>query len=171
VNASIEAIANVIVESIKNGGKLMVCGNGGSNAQAQHLVAELLIRYKLDRPPIPAMCLDMDPSTLSASCNDFSFEQHYGRMVQAFGRPGDCLLAISTSGTSENVNNALLRARVLSIQTLGILGGAFGTPALLACETFVLSNKLDTPLIQEEHAKMCHLLAELVEAGLYGTDS
>jgi D-sedoheptulose 7-phosphate isomerase len=170
MDASIEAIANVIVESIKNGGKLMVCGNGGSNAQAQHLVAELLIRYKLDRPPIPAMCLDMDPSTLSASCNDFSFEQHYGRMVQAFGKPEDCLLVLTTSGLSENVNRALLQARVLGITTLGLLGGPPGNPAPMGCDLCVISPSIIWE-VQEEHAKMCHLLAELVEAGLYGADA
>lgn len=165
--SDIQTIADAIIESVKAGGKLMVCGNGGSNAQAQHLVAELLVRYKIDRPPIPAMCLDMDPATLTASCNDFSFDQHYERMVLAFGQPGDCLLAISTSGLSRNVLSALWCAKVLKqeILTIGMFGPLHGE---VWCDMVVRSDASDTASIQEDHIRMCHLLAELVEDGLYG---
>ncbi|MCB1306433.1 MAG: SIS domain-containing protein, partial [Leptospiraceae bacterium] len=125
---SIARMGKVICESIRGGGKLLLCGNGGSAADAQHLAAELLVRLRPmnNRQAIPAIALAMDPSTFTATGNDFSFESLFERMVQAFGRPGDVLLGISTSGKSENVNLACIAARAIGMPVLAFTGSGGG---------------------------------------------
>jgi D-sedoheptulose 7-phosphate isomerase len=157
-------MAETIVGSLTNGGKLMLCGNGGSAADAQHLAAELLIRLRssVNRDSLPAIALAMDTSTLTACANDYSFDCLYERMVQGLGRPGDVLLGISTSGNSKNVIRALKAARIKNIITIGFLGNE-GGDANKECDiSFVVPSK-ETGRIQEVHITLGHILMEMIE--------
>lgn len=157
-------MAETIFRSLEKGGKLMLCGNGGSAADAQHLAAEFLVRLRshVDREALPAIALAMDTSTLTACANDYSFECLYERMVQGLGRPGDILLGITTSGRSKNVIRALQAARIKNIITLGFLGGD-GGEALQECDiSFVVPSK-ETGRIQEVHITLGHILIEMIE--------
>lgn len=142
----------------------MVCGNGGSAADAQHLVAELLIRLRpwINRPPIAAITLAQDTSTLTACGNDFSFEQIYERVVLGLGKPGDCLLGISTSGNSENIVLAMQAARRMGISVLGLLGNDGGL-CKKECDVSFIVPSSDTAAIQESHIVAGHALMEFVE--------
>lgn len=157
-------MAKVITESIARGGKLMLCGNGGSAADAQHLAAELLIRLRshVNRESIPAIPLAMDSSSITACGNDYGFDFLYERMVAGLGRPGDVLLGITTSGKSPNVIRALQYARKNGIKTMGFLGGT-GGPALQDCDYAFLVPATDTGRIQESHITAGHVLMEMIE--------
>ncbi len=160
-------IADAIIASLKNGGKLMLCGNGGSAADAQHLAAELLVRLRpaVNRAAIPALALAADMSSLTACGNDYSYEVYYQRMVEAVGKKGDVLLGITTSGKSGNVIKAFEAARAREIVTVGFLG-AGGGPALESCDhAFIVPSDL-TGRIQESHITAGHAVMELVENGL-----
>lgn len=158
------SMATAIVESLKNRGKLLLCGNGGSAADAQHLAAELLIRLRphMNRQSFPAIALAMDPSTLTACGNDFGFEVLYERLVQGLGNAKDVLLGITTSGRSPNVVRALKMAQSLGMITLGFLGND-GGEALAHCDlAFVVPSK-DVGRIQEIHITAGHAVMEMVE--------
>ena len=157
-------LARVIAKSLANGGKLLLCGNGGSAADAQHLAAELLIRLRphINRAGLPAIALAMDSSTMTACGNDYGFDEIYARMVQALGRPGDVLLGITTSGKSPNVLLALEAARGAGIHTAGFLGGT-GGPALPLCDIALVVPSPDTGRVQESHITLGHALMELIE--------
>lgn len=158
------SMAENIVRSLANGGKLLICGNGGSAADAQHLAAELLVRLRshVNRQGIPALSLAMDPSTITACANDYSFEYLYERMVQALGKTGDVLLGITTSGRSMNVIKALRAAHQKGILTFGFLGGDRGE-ALKECNLALVIPSTQTDRIQEVHITAGHILMELVE--------
>jgi D-sedoheptulose 7-phosphate isomerase len=160
-------LADLAVAAIAGGGKLMLCGNGGSAADAQHLAAELLVRLRpqVERDGLPAIALAMDSSALTACGNDYSFEIFYERMVRALGRKGDLLIAISTSGRSPNIVRALKTARALGIKTAGLLGGDGGA-ALAQCDEAVVVPDHETGRIQEAHIALGHALMELIEDGL-----
>ena len=161
MNGKVEAMAHVIYGAFKAGHKLMICGNGGSSSQADHLAAEFLVRFRHNRAPLPAMSLNMDPATMTACANDLGYQLLFGRMVEAFGRKGDVLLTISTSGKSENCYIAETTAKGLGVVTLGMLGpkeGCVQRPDL------AFHTVGDTAAIQEHHMKACHELAGLVEA-------
>jgi len=164
-SGTIAHMAHIIAESVKDGGKLMVCGNGGSCADADHLVAELLVRLKPqnNREPIPAMNLTMDMATLTACGNDYGYEEHFARMVKAFGRPGDVLLVISTSGNSMNIIRAIQVARAKCIYTMGLLGSGGGG---VNCDLKLIVPSDVTGRIQEAHGVVIHAIAELVEEEL-----
>jgi D-sedoheptulose 7-phosphate isomerase len=165
----IAEMAAVVVESLRKGGKLLLCGNGGSAADAQHLTAELLVRLRPDvnRRPLPALALTMDPSTLTASANDYSFDDHFARMTEALGRPGDVLLGITTSGRSENVIRALTTARRCGLHTIGFLGGSDrGLPAAAKCDLALIVDSSETGRVQEVHVTAGHAMLELVEEAL-----
>lgn len=157
-------MAQVIVSSFARGGKLLLCGNGGSAADAQHLAAELLIRLRpqVDRKALPAIALTMDPSTITACGNDYSFEHLYERIVLALGNPQDVLLGITTSGKSENVLRALRLAQTQGMTTLGFLGSE-GGPAHAVCHLSFIVPAFDTGHIQEVHIMAGHILIQLVE--------
>ncbi len=163
----IVSMAECIANSLRRGGKLMLCGNGGSAADAQHLAAELLVRLRpmVNRPPMAALALALDPSSLTACGNDYSFESYFARMVEGLGRPGDVLLGISTSGKSGNVIAALEQARKMDIAALGFLG-AGGGPALAHCDMALVVPSDETGRIQESHITAGHALMELVEDAL-----
>ncbi len=161
------SMADSIASAIAQGGKLMLCGNGGSAADAQHLACELLVRLRSskNRAPIPALSLALDTSTITACTNDYNFEQLYSRMVQALGRPGDVLLGLTTSGRSKNVINALKTARELGIVTFGFLGGNGGL-ALAECDLSLVIPGTDPNRIQEIHITAGHILMDLIESML-----
>lgn len=167
--AVLARMAVSMVMCLGAGGKLMLCGNGGSAADAQHLAAELLIRLRstVNRIPLPAITLATDTSTLTACGNDYGFEEVFVRPLLALGRPGDLLLVLTTSGRSPNVVRALAAARGRGIGTLGFLGGA-GTPALGHCDLAFLVPSTDTAHIQETHITAGHILMEMVEDAFRG---
>jgi D-sedoheptulose 7-phosphate isomerase len=164
---SVVQLADICIESIAAGGKLLFCGNGGSAADAQHLAAELLVRLRpdVDRDGLPAIALAMDSSAMTACGNDYSYEVFYERMVKALGRKGDVLIAITTSGKSLNVIRALKAARERGIVAIGFLGGT-GGPALAECDAALIVPDTETGRIQEGHIAMGHALMELIEDGL-----
>lgn len=151
--------------AIRAGGKIMFCGNGGSAADAQHLAAELLGRYLVNRRALPAIALTTDSSALTAIANDFGFDEVFSRQVQGLGRPGDVLVAISTSGNSPNILQAVQAAREIGIVAIGLTGSAGGRMADL-CDVCLRVPSAHTPRIQEMHIAVGHMLCELVEADL-----
>lgn len=161
---TIVRMAEVIAESIERGGKLLLCGNGGSAADAQHLAAELLVRLRphVNRDGIPALALAADMSSITACGNDYSFEAYYERLVQALGRSGDILIGITTSGKSPNVIRALRAARERGLITIGLLGDE-GGPALAECDLALIVPSKITGRIQESHITIGHAMMELVE--------
>jgi len=157
-------MAEAICQSLQHGGKVLLCGNGGSAADAQHLATELLIRLRphINRQGIPALALATDASSLTASGNDYGFETHYERMTRALGKPDDVLIGITTSGKSPNIVRALRAAREKKMVTIGLLGGDGGS-TLAECDiALVVPSKL-TGRIQETHITIGHALIELVE--------
>lgn len=166
VLASLARTVTLVVECFRNDGKLLFCGNGGSAADAQHLAAELSGRFYKNREPLYAEALHVNSSYLTAVGNDFGYEESYARMVRAAGRPGDVLVAISTSGNSENILRAVAAARDRKMTVVGMTGKGGGT---LAERVDVLLNvaSTDTPRIQECHITLGHILCELVEGELF----
>jgi len=159
--------AELLVTSIKAGGKVLIFGNGGSAADAQHIAAELVNRLNYDRPPIAAIALTTDTSILTSVANDSSFEDLFARQVRALGRKGDVALAISTSGNSPNVLRAVDAARELGIKTIALAGrdgGQLGAAADLA----LVVESSATQRIQETHITIAHILCELMEDALFG---
>ncbi len=165
--ASLPVMADACANAVAKGGKILICGNGGSAGDAQHLAAELLIRLRPDinRGGIPAIPLALDSSSMTACANDYSFDRVFARMVEVLGRPGDALLAITTSGKSANVLRALEAARTMKIATLGFLGGD-GGPALALCDHAFIVPSRETGRIQEIHITAGHALMELIEDDL-----
>jgi D-sedoheptulose 7-phosphate isomerase len=166
----LDAVA-VVVESFRSGGKLMLCGNGGSAADCQHVAAELVSRLTMayERPGLPAIALTTDSSFLTAFANDINFEDVFARQVQALGRPGDVLLGISTSGNSKNVVRAVEHARAQGIATIALLGAGGVLPDLVDVAIQVPSTT--TMLIQQTHLALEHALCDLVERELFGYDA
>jgi D-sedoheptulose 7-phosphate isomerase len=155
-------LAAVVLETLRGGGKLLLCGNGGSAADAQHIAAEYVVRFKRARGPISAMALTTDTSVLTAGANDLGFEAVFERQVRAVGRPGDLLLLHSTSGESENVIRAARAARELGIATAGLLakgGGRLKSEVDLA----IVIPTEDTARAQELHLMVEHIVCDLVE--------
>jgi len=161
---SLETMGNQIIQSIQNGSKLMLCGNGGSAADAQHLAAEMLVRLrpKNNRDGIPAIALAQDTSTITACGNDFGYDQLYKRMVTSLGKKGDCMIAITTSGNSENILKAMKAARNMNIKVFGFLGSGGGKVLQYCDEAFVVPSD-NTGRIQEAHITAGHALMEYIE--------
>ena len=157
-------IADVLASSLKAGGKILFCGNGGSAADAQHLAAELLVRLrpKVNRPPIAALALALDSSSMTACGNDYSYEDFYARMVEALGKSGDVLVGITTSGKSPNICRAFEVARRLGLRTVGFLGCG-GGPAFSLCDEALVVPSDETGRIQEVHITAGHAILEVVE--------
>jgi len=165
---SIEAAAEMLIDCYRAGGKVLLCGNGGSAADAQHLAAELISRLKLERAAIPALALTTNTSLLTAIGNDYKYDLVFVRQVEAFGRAGDVLIAISTSGESENVIKAVEFSRVQGIKSIALTGAKGGRLA----EKVDLAIKIpsdNVQRIQECHITVGHILCELIESALYGT--
>lgn len=155
----------MIAASIRSGGKILLFGNGGSAADAQHIAAELVIRYKTDRPAISALALTTDSSALTACGNDLGFDSIYSRQIEALARPGDIALGISTSGRSPNVIAGLREARRLDVRTIG-LGGETGGDMAMYCDELLLAPSRTTARIQEMHILIGHMLCRALEQQL-----
>ena len=158
--------AEIMVASIQSGGKVLIFGNGGSAADAQHIAAELVNRLNYDRPPIAAIALTTDTSILTSVGNDSTFDVLFERQLRALGRPGDVALAISTSGTSSNVLQAVAAARELRIKTIGLVGRDGGKLAG-AVDLALVVEAESTQRIQETHITIGHILCELIEEALF----
>ncbi len=161
IDSLIETAA-LIAECFNSGGKLMIAGNGGSAGDAQHLAAEFVNRFIIERPPLPAIALTTDTSILTSIGNDYDFDQIFSKQVKALGKNGDILLAISTSGGSANVIKAVQAASTLGITTIALTGKNGGELAGVA-ERCINVNESVTARIQEVHITICHILCELVD--------
>jgi len=160
-----ERIAEAIVQALRNGNKLMLCGNGGSAADSQHLAAEFTGRFVKDRRPLAALALSTDSSALTCIANDYSFDEVFSRQVLGLGRAGDCLLAISTSGNSRNVIQAVKAASSIGIRTIGLLGRDGGMLRGI-CNLALVVPSQSTARIQEAHIFIGHTLCAMVESRL-----
>jgi len=165
LDAHVDQAINACVNSLRDGGKLMLCGNGGSAADSQHLAAEFTGRFIKDRPPIAAIALSTDTSALTCIANDYSFDAIFARQVQAIGKPGDCLIAISTSGNSGNVLAAVASAKALGITCIGLLGRD-GGKLKAECDIAIVVPSQVTARIQEAHILIGHSLCGAVEQQL-----
>lgn len=166
---SILVAAEQMLRALRGGGKLLICGNGGSAADAQHMAAELVIRLRGDnnRPAIPALALTTDSSILTAGANDYGFENIFARQIEALGRSGDTLIAISTSGNSPNVLEAVNMAHEKGLYVVGLLGGDGGRLKQLVDLPLVVPAA-DTARIQEVHGFIIHLWCDILESDLFG---
>lgn len=160
-----EKTINYITNSIKNGGKLLICGNGGSAADAQHIAAEFVGRFVMERKGFPAIALTTDTSNLTAIANDYSYDDVFRRQVEALGNKGDVLIGISTSGNSENVIRAIDEAKKNGMTVIGLTGKTGGKMKDMCDVTFVFEIK-DTARIQELHMMTYHLICEFSEKEL-----
>lgn len=154
--------AQMIIAALRAGGKLLVFGNGGSAADAQHIAAELAFKMGRERAALPALALTTDTSLLTAISNDRSFDFVFARQLQALGRAGDVALAISTSGNSPNVIAAVQQARAQEIKTIGLVGASGGQVAALVDLPLIVAHR-DTPRIQEVHITIGHIICQLIE--------
>ena len=154
--------ADILRKTFEKGNKLLICGNGGSAADAQHIAAELTGRYEKERKALPAIALTTDTSALTAVSNDYGFERVFARQVEALGRPGDCLLAISTSGTSANVIAAVMMARKIGCTVIG-LTGANGKKLASLCDACIMVRSERTARIQEAHITIGHIWCEMID--------
>src|SRR5437763_804362 len=166
LRASARAIAATIIAALRSGNKLLIIGNGGSAADAQHIAAEIVGRYKQDRPANAAMALTTDTSALTAIANDYGFEQMFARQVAGLGQPGDVLLALSTSGRSLNVLAALRTARERGLITIGFTGNSEALAAL--CDHLLIAPSDDTPIIQQIHLTVAHGICDEIEQAMMG---
>lgn len=162
MTSSAAEIAALLINSFHAGHKLLICGNGGSAADAQHIAAEFVGRYKIDRRPLPALALASDVATLTAIANDYGYEEVFARQVDALAQPGDVLLAVSTSGRSQNVLQALRRARLRNITTVGFTG-SWPSAMLDFCDHVVAIDSEDTAVIQQGYMIVAHEICDLVE--------
>ena len=158
--------AMMCVESLKNGGKIHFCGNGGSAADAQHLAAELSGRFYYDRPPLNAEALHVNTSYLTAVANDYSYDMIYARMLQASAKKGDVIVGISTSGNSTNILKAFDVAKEIGVKTIGMTGESGGKMANV-CDILLNVPSKCTPRIQESHIMIGHIICEIIEATIF----
>jgi D-sedoheptulose 7-phosphate isomerase len=166
--AALAALVEDVLTAWKDGGKFLICGNGGSAADSQHLAAELVGRFEAERPGWAALALTVDTSTLTAVANDYGFDRIFARQVEALGRPGDVLLVISTSGESANCVEAVAAARRQGLRAHGLLGKGGGRLRGLVDHAFVAPSE-DTPRIQELHGLVIHALCAALESARLGT--
>lgn len=160
----IEAIGKVLAEVIKSGGKILFCGNGGSAADSQHLAAELVVRLRshINRPALAGLALTVDTSILTAGGNDIGYDNVFARGVEAYGRKGDALIGITTSGKSENIIRAVAKANELGMHTIGLLGGTGGALKDLCNHSVIVPSSV-TARIQESHIMIGHIWCEMIE--------
>lgn len=162
LSPSVEQAGHLIADALKKGNKLMLCGNGGSAADSQHIAAELTGRFVKDRVPLSAIALSTDSSALTCISNDYSFDDVFSRQVQGLGRGGDCILGISTSGNSKNVVKAIEAAAALGIHTIGLLGRDGGTLRDM-CDLSIVVDSASTARVQEAHIFIGHTLCGQIE--------
>jgi len=163
----IEAAADIITESYKKGGKLLLCGNGGSAGDAQHIAGEMVARFRLERNALSAIAFNTNSSVVTAIGNDYEYNYIFERQVEAFGREGDVLISISTSGNSESVVRAINKAKEMNIKTVSLLGKD-GGPCKGISDYAIVIPSHDTPRIQESHIMVGHIICDIVERRLFG---
>ena len=164
-----EKIQKIVIKSIaafKDDKKMLLCGNGGSASDAQHIAAELSGRFYADRPPLYAEALHVNSSYMTAVANDYGYEATYARMVEAAGRKGDVLLGISTSGNSPNVVKAMQKAKEIGMLTIGFTGKDGGKMKDI-CDIMIYVPSVDTPRIQEAHILIGHIICQLIEEEMF----
>jgi D-sedoheptulose 7-phosphate isomerase len=164
---TVQSCAQACIESLRQGGKILLAGNGGSAADAQHIAGEFVSRFAFDRPGLPAIALTTDTSILTAIGNDYGYEMLFKRQVQALGNRGDVFIGYSTSGKSANILSAFEEARAKGLLCIGFTGNR-GEPMKLACDLLLEVPSADTPKIQEGHLVLGHILCGLVEAAIFG---
>ena len=162
----IENITNTILNAFKSDNKLLLCGNGGSAADAQHIAAELSGRFEIDRKPLNAEALHVNSSFVTAVANDYGYEEVYSRMVEAIGKNGDILLALSTSGNSKNIIRAIEKANSLGLITIGFSGNDGGAMQNL-CKYNLIIPSDNTARIQEAHILVGHIICKLIEQKMF----
>jgi D-sedoheptulose 7-phosphate isomerase len=167
-SAVISDIVARLASCFEQDGKLLICGNGGSAADAQHFAAEFMNRFRIDRRPWPAIALSTDTSVLTSIANDAAYDDVFARQVQALGRPGDVLIGLSTSGRSANVLAALRTAHELGLVTIGFTGESGSERMKADCDLLLVVPSRDTARIQECHEFAYHVVAGMVEARLLG---
>jgi D-sedoheptulose 7-phosphate isomerase len=160
-------VSKEITKTFKNGKKVLICGNGGSAADAQHIAAELSGKFYLDRKPLPVEALHTNSSFLTAVANDYSYDEVFSRSVRANGKAGDVLIAISTSGNSKNIIRAIEAAKDKKMITVGLTGENGGKMKNL-CQYLIQIPSKDTPRIQESHILIGHIICEIVEKNIFG---
>ena len=165
IDVVVQAV-EAIVTAFGNGNKLLIFGNGGSAADAQHIAAEFVNRYRIERPPLPAIALTTDSSALTSIANDYNYTEIFAKQIRALGKPGDVALAISTSGNAANVLRALQACRELKITTIGFTGGNGGKLVDQVDHMLCVSQTTDTARIQETHILIGHVICELIDAQL-----
>jgi len=162
--------AQMLIDTLQAGQKILIMGNGGSAADAQHFAAEMVGRFLLERRALAAIALTTDTSILTAVGNDYGFDDIFKRQVEALAKPDDVLIGISTSGNSKNIKRAFAAGKNLGVKTIGLLGRDGGEIASLADLDLTVPS-LETPRIQEAHLVMIHILCDLVEKGLFSQKS
>lgn len=163
----LESAATACINSFRQGGKVLIAGNGGSAADAQHIAGELVSRFAFNRPGLPAMALTTDTSILTSIGNDYGFEMLFARQVEAQGNKGDVFIAYSTSGQSPNILCALKAAHAKGLVCIGLTGNQEMNPMLNLCDYLLQVPSLDTPKIQEGHLVLGHILCGLIEYTLF----
>ncbi len=169
INAQVEQIARLACDALRAGNKMLFAGNGGSAADAQHLAGELVSRFNFDRPGLAAFALTTDSSVLTAIGNDYGYEKLFARQLNAVAVAGDIFIAISTSGRSPNILNALREARAKALITVGMTGLSGGDMPPL-CDFCLQIPSSETPKIQEGHIALGHIICGLIERELFGGD-
>jgi len=167
---NLENICNLCVSSIKNGGKIIFAGNGGSAADSQHLCAELIGRFKKDRPPINSISLNTNTSSLTAIANDFDYSDIFSRQLEAIGNHKDLLIAISTSGNSKNIIELVKKAKIMDITSIGLSGEKDSLLKSL-CDFMINIPSTDTAKIQEGHILIGHIICDYIERNLFKKSS
>jgi D-sedoheptulose 7-phosphate isomerase len=163
----LEAITREILKTLKSGNKILLCGNGGSAADSQHIAAEFIVRFKRQRQSLPAIALTTDTSTLTATANDFDFSEIFSRQIEGLGAEGDLLIALSTSGKSPNILKAINTAKAKKIFVVGMTGND-GSEFVKLTDLCFKAESAQTPHIQEMHITALHAIAEVVEDVLFG---
>ena len=164
--AEIEIVTTKIIQAFKDGNKLLLCGNGGSASDAQHIAAELSGRFIKERKPLYAEALHVNSSYMTAVSNDYGFESTYSRMLEAIGKKGDVLIALSTSGNSENVINAVKMANSLGMLSVG-MSGAMGGKIKDLCQHNIIIPSSNTARVQEAHILVGHIFCQIIEEQLF----
>jgi phosphoheptose isomerase len=167
LDSQVAKAADIVEQCLRGGNKLLVCGNGGSAADASHFATEFVVRFMKDRPAYPAICLAGDGGLLTAAGNDYGFDEIFARQVAAFGLPGDLLICLTTSGKSRNVERALQEAKARKLKTIAFLGRDGGSTIGMAEVDLLVRGDL-TARIQEAHQLLLHVLCETVEVRLIG---
>jgi D-sedoheptulose 7-phosphate isomerase len=164
--ATVSKVAEVLINAFRSGNKVVLFGNGGSAADAQHIAAEFVGRFAFDRPPLPALALSVNTSCVTAIGNDYGFDRVFSRQLEALARPGDVAIGISTSGESPNVLQGIVAAKKMGLHTVGMTGSE-GRKLADAVEHCICVPAKETPRIQECHILLGHIISELVEEEIF----